>query len=45
MPNVVYTCGALAVGDRLVVPYAIGDQRIAVAVGSLRAILDSMERR
>jgi predicted GH43/DUF377 family glycosyl hydrolase len=45
VPNVVYTCGALVVGERLVVPYAIGDQRIAIAVGSLDEVLDAMDRR
>jgi predicted GH43/DUF377 family glycosyl hydrolase len=43
VPNVVYTCGALAVGDRLIVPYAVGDHRIAVATGSLAEIVASME--
>lgn len=45
VPNVVYTCGGLAVAGRLIVPYAIGDQRIAVATASLDDVLDSMERR
>jgi predicted GH43/DUF377 family glycosyl hydrolase len=44
VPNVVYTCGALAVDDRLVVPYAVGDQRIEIAVASISKILDAMER-
>lgn len=45
VPNVVYTCGALAHGDLLVVPYAVGDQRIALASASIAGILDSMESR
>lgn len=43
VPNVVYTCGALAVGDRLVIPYGIGDQRISSFVLSVQDLLDSME--
>jgi predicted GH43/DUF377 family glycosyl hydrolase len=43
VPNVVYTCGALAVGDHLVIPYGIGDQRISVVVLSIQELLDSME--
>jgi predicted GH43/DUF377 family glycosyl hydrolase len=43
VPNVVYTCGALAVGDRLVIPFGIGDQRISSAVLSVQDLLDSME--
>jgi predicted GH43/DUF377 family glycosyl hydrolase len=45
VPNVVYTCGALAHGDLLVVPYAVGDQRIELASASIEGILDSMEPR
>lgn len=44
VPNVVYTCGALAIGDRLVLPYGIGDQRIAVATLSIRELIGSMNR-
>ena len=39
VPNVVYTCGALAVGDRLVLPYGIGDQTIAIATMSIDELL------
>jgi predicted GH43/DUF377 family glycosyl hydrolase len=45
VPNVVYTCGALAIGDRLVLPYGIGDQTIAVATLSIRDLIGSMNRR
>jgi len=44
VPNVVYTCGALAVDDLLVVPFGIGDQRIAVATMSIRDLISSMIR-
>ncbi len=43
VPNVVYTCGALAVGDLLMIPYGIGDRTIAVATLSLSALLDAMQ--
>ncbi|HEX9258248.1 MAG TPA: hypothetical protein VF855_01840 [Acidimicrobiales bacterium] len=39
VPNVVYSCGALAVGDRLVIPYGVGDQTIAVATLSISDLL------
>ena len=39
VPNVVYTCGALAHGDRLVVPYGCADSTIGVAVIDLPRLL------
>ena len=42
VPNVVYSCGALAHGDRLVIPYGIGDQRISVATTSIAELLSNM---
>ena len=44
VPNVVYTCGALAHGDVLVVPYGVGDQSIAVSTLSIADVLASMRR-
>lgn len=44
VPNVVYTCGALAVGDTLVLPYGVGDRTIAVATLSIDALLAAMDR-
>jgi predicted GH43/DUF377 family glycosyl hydrolase len=44
VPNVVYSCGALAVGDRLVIPYGIGDQRIAIASVSIDELIGTMRR-
>lgn len=44
VPNVVYTCGALAVGDRLVVPYGVGDRSIAVATLSISELLAAMHQ-
>jgi predicted GH43/DUF377 family glycosyl hydrolase len=42
VPNVAYTCGALAHHDTLVLPYGIGDQTIAVATLSIDELLGSM---
>jgi predicted GH43/DUF377 family glycosyl hydrolase len=42
VPNVVYSCGSLAVGDRLVVPYGVGDRSISIATMSITALIDSM---
>jgi predicted GH43/DUF377 family glycosyl hydrolase len=44
VPNVVYSCGALAVGDRLVLPYGVGDQTISFASLSISDLLDEMRR-
>jgi predicted GH43/DUF377 family glycosyl hydrolase len=44
VPNVVYTCGALAHGDVLVVPYGMADQSIAIATGSVTALIAGMRR-
>jgi len=41
--NVVYSCGGFAHGDRLVLPYGIGDQRISFATLSINALLDNMQ--
>lgn len=45
VPNVVYTCGALAVGDLLVLPYGVGDQSIAIGTLSIEKLIASMTRR
>ncbi|MBI4935364.1 MAG: glycoside hydrolase family 130 protein [Actinobacteria bacterium] len=44
VPNVVYTCGSMAHGDTLVLPYGIGDQAIAVATLSISELLRAMRR-
>src|SRR4029077_8604281 len=41
--NVVYSCGGFAHGDRLVIPYGIGDQRISVPTVSVNDLLNAME--
>jgi predicted GH43/DUF377 family glycosyl hydrolase len=42
VPNVVYTCGALAHGDVLVLPFGIGDQSIGIATLSIDDLLESL---
>ncbi len=42
VPNVVYSCGALAHGDVLVVPFGIGDQAIGFATASISELLASL---
>jgi predicted GH43/DUF377 family glycosyl hydrolase len=42
VPNVVYSCGALAHGDRLIVPYGCADTSIGIAVIDLPYLLDQI---
>jgi predicted GH43/DUF377 family glycosyl hydrolase len=42
VPNVVYTCGALAHGDVLVLPFGIGDRSIGIATLSIDDLLESL---
>jgi len=42
VPNVVYTCGALKVGKRLLVPYGISDSAVGFATVEIKALLDLM---
>jgi predicted GH43/DUF377 family glycosyl hydrolase len=41
VPNVVYSCGSMRHGDRIVIPYAVGDARIAIATVSIAELLAS----
>lgn len=41
-PGVVYTCGAVIVGDNLVVYYGGGDKHIAVARANVKALLEGI---
>lgn len=41
-PNVVYTCGALLAGERLLLPYGVADSVTAFATLPLKAILAAM---
>jgi predicted GH43/DUF377 family glycosyl hydrolase len=40
VPNVVYSCGAMRHGDRLVIPYAVADTRIRFATVSIPEMLE-----
>jgi len=40
VPNVVYSCGAMRVGDELFIPYGISDSAIGFATASLDDLLD-----
>ena len=42
VPNVVYTCGVLQVGERLLVPYGISDSAVGFATVKTKALLDLM---
>jgi predicted GH43/DUF377 family glycosyl hydrolase len=44
VPNVVYTCGAIVHGDRLVVPYGFSDSGIAIAHVALHDLLEELLR-
>jgi predicted GH43/DUF377 family glycosyl hydrolase len=42
VPNVVYTCGALRHGDRIILPFAVSDTFTNFASASIRELLDSL---
>jgi predicted GH43/DUF377 family glycosyl hydrolase len=42
VPNVVYTCGALRVGDEIFVPYAVSDSSVCFAFFSVAGLLARM---
>lgn len=42
VPNVVYTCGVLPVGDRLLVPYGISDSAVGFATTTIADLLALM---
>lgn len=42
VPNVVYTCGALKVGERLLVPYGISDSSVGFATVSIDDLMKLM---
>jgi predicted GH43/DUF377 family glycosyl hydrolase len=42
VPNVIYTCGALRVGDRLHIPYGISDSSVGFATIAINDILASL---
>lgn len=44
VPNVVYTCGAMRHGDRLILPYAVSDTFSTFATVELAALMQAMGR-
>ena len=42
VPNVVYSCGAVAHGDTLVIPYGVSDERISIATVSVDELVAAM---
>jgi predicted GH43/DUF377 family glycosyl hydrolase len=44
VPNVVYSCGALAHADTLVLPYGISDGAIGIATVPLPELLVALSR-
>lgn len=42
VPNVVYTCGALKIGERLLVPYGISDSAVGFATVDVEELLQLM---
>ena len=44
VPNVVYTCGAIRVGDDLFMPYGVADSSVCFAFVAISDILDQMQR-
>ncbi len=42
VPNVIYTCGALRIGDRLLIPYGISDSAVGFASAAIDDILGLM---
>lgn len=45
VPNVVYTCGAMRHGDRIILPYAVSDTFSCFATIEIAALIRSMERQ
>ena len=43
VPNVVYTCGVLPVGDRLLIPYGISDSAVGFASATFDEIVATLD--
>jgi predicted GH43/DUF377 family glycosyl hydrolase len=43
VPNVVYTCGAITVGDDLFLPYGVADSSVCFAFLAIRDVLNAMK--
>ena len=44
VPNVVYSCGSMIIGKRLILPYAMSDVTSGIATVDVDELLDSMEK-
>jgi predicted GH43/DUF377 family glycosyl hydrolase len=42
VPNVVYTCGAVRHGDRIILPYAVSDSFCTVSKVKISALLENL---
>jgi predicted GH43/DUF377 family glycosyl hydrolase len=42
VPNVVYSCGSLLVGDQLLIPYGVSDSSIRFAYVDVPELLDRL---
>lgn len=42
VPNVLYTCGATALGNTLIIPYAMSDSTIGFATANIDELIDKM---
>lgn len=42
VPNVVYTCGVLKVGERLLIPYGISDSAVGFATAEIDALVSTL---
>ena len=45
VPNVVYSCGAMLHGDRVVLPYGCSDSSVRIATVDLGLLLESLTPR
>ncbi len=43
VPNVIYTCGALRIGEQLLIPYGISDSAVGFATTRIDDLLDLMD--
>jgi predicted GH43/DUF377 family glycosyl hydrolase len=42
VPNVVYSCGGMRVGDDLFLPYGVADSSVAFAFVAIKDLLEAM---
>jgi predicted GH43/DUF377 family glycosyl hydrolase len=45
VPNVVYSCGSIIHGDKLVIPYAVSDYASSFATVQLQELLDEVMKQ